>query len=288
MVHHRHHPSPRPTPAHVEIQLLGGFAVEVDGRPTSSHCWNRRSAAALVKILALAPGHQLHREKVMDLLWPDEAPIDCAPKLHKAAHYARKATSSDRTVVLRNDVVHLFPDAVLTVDVVEFERLAKEAVAEDDPMIARRALTWCRGELLPADLYDDWARDRRELLHLRRLDVLRVAAEWRELVELEPTDEDASVQLMYAHIDAGDGAAAGRQYQHLERVLERELGAAPGVEAQRALRDARALPPAEPGHEGAPLPVSALLAELSRLAVRQSALLAELAAAGMSSTALVG
>src|SRR4051812_12636477 len=91
---HRRQPctaaSPMPTrlasaPTAVEITLLGCFGVAADGILTPDRAWPRRSAAALVKVLALAPGHRLHREQVLDLLWPDEAPARSAPRLHKAA-----------------------------------------------------------------------------------------------------------------------------------------------------------------------------------------------------------
>ena len=55
----------------VEIDLLGGFAVRIDGRAVPAAEWRRRQAAALVKLLALAPRRTLHREQVIDALWPD-------------------------------------------------------------------------------------------------------------------------------------------------------------------------------------------------------------------------
>jgi DNA-binding SARP family transcriptional activator len=264
----------------VEIRLLGGFRVTVDGVPAPSSGWTRRTAASLVKILALAPGHRLHREKVMDLLWPDESPAECAPRLHKAAHYARRAAGHADAIVLRNDVVHLFPGADVTIDTVEFERLARVAVNEHDPASARAALSWYRGELLPADQYDDWAVDRRELLHLRRLDVRRVTGEWREVTELDPADEEAHVRVMRTHLGAGDGEAALRQYDHLARVLDRELGVTPGPAAVAARREAEDMVAAE--QDDSPRGVSELLAELSELVNRQTELLAELAAAGVA------
>lgn len=254
----------------VEISVLGGFRVTVAGHQTPGRAWSRRSAAALVKILALAPGHRLHREKMMDLLWPGESPERSAPRLHKAAHFARRAAGSDDAIVLRDDVVWLFPGAHVTVDAVRFEQLARKAVSENDPRLAREALDWYGGELLPADLYEDWAADRRESLHLRQLDVLRVIGEWRELSELDPTNEEAHVELMQRHLDAGDGAAALRQYEHLERVLDRELGVTPGAAAREARAAAANLDDR----------VEVLLAELARLESRQTELLAELQAAG--------
>jgi DNA-binding SARP family transcriptional activator len=55
----------------VEVRLLGGFAVTVDGTCIPADSWRRRSAAALVKLLALAPDGRLHRDRVVDALWPD-------------------------------------------------------------------------------------------------------------------------------------------------------------------------------------------------------------------------
>lgn len=220
--------------AQIAITVMGGFGVVVDGVPTAARGWARRHTAALVKVLALAPGHRLHREQAMDLLWPDAAPAHSAPRLHKAAHYARRATGRRDAVVLRDELVWLFPDCELIVDAIRFEQLARTAVAQDDPQIAREALSWYRGQLLPGDRYADWTMDRRELLQLRQLDVLRVAGQWRELAELDQSDEQAHVQLMRRHLAAGHPAAALRQYEHLERALARNLSATPGTAARSA------------------------------------------------------
>ena len=107
---------------HVDINLLGGFAVVIDGRAVAAHAWSRRSAATLVKLLALRPGRQLPREQVVDLLWPDLLLEQAAPRLHKAAHYARTAVGVPSAVVLAGDVVALLPDAEVVVDVERFDR----------------------------------------------------------------------------------------------------------------------------------------------------------------------
>lgn len=292
---HRHH-----TPRHthpdrgegrqVQINVLGDFRVTVDGVPSPARSWARNTASALVKILALAPGHRLHREKVMDLLWPDEAPEISAPRLHKAAHFARRAAGHHDAVMLREDIVWLFPGAEIVVDAIRFEELARAAVRQNDPLVAREALRWYGGELLPGDPYAEWAADRRELLHLRQLDVLRVAGEWRELAELAPADEEAHVQLMRRHIEAGDGAAAVRQYHHLERMLERDLGVTPGSEVRQVCIEACHMDDHQ-GMTDASTATSArvvdLLAEMAELVNRQRVVLAELSAVGAASPALV-
>ena len=63
----------------VRIDLLGGFALRVDDVVVPAGAWRRRQAATLVKVLALSPGRRLHREQVIDALWPDLGIEDAAP-----------------------------------------------------------------------------------------------------------------------------------------------------------------------------------------------------------------
>lgn len=60
--------------AEVRIELLGGFRVTSEGRAIPEEVWRRRKTAALLKLLALAPRHRLHRDQVMDVLWPELTP----------------------------------------------------------------------------------------------------------------------------------------------------------------------------------------------------------------------
>ena len=59
---------------HVRIDMLGGFSVTVDDVAVPDDAWSRRHAAGLVKLLALARGRRMHREQVVDALWPDLSP----------------------------------------------------------------------------------------------------------------------------------------------------------------------------------------------------------------------
>ena len=88
----------------IHITMLGRFGVTVDTVPVADSHWARRHAAALVKVLALAPGMRMHREQVLDRLWPDDSIDEAAPKLHKAAHFARQAMEVPNAVVLRGDI----------------------------------------------------------------------------------------------------------------------------------------------------------------------------------------
>ena len=60
------------------------------------------------------------------------------------------------------------------------------------------------------------------------VEVLRLAVQWRRLVEVEPCDEEAHQELMRIALRAGNRHAAIRWYGRLRTNLERELGLAPG------------------------------------------------------------
>ncbi|MEO8692958.1 MAG: AAA family ATPase [Acidimicrobiales bacterium] len=220
----------------IHISMLGRFVVTVDAVAVDERNWTRRRAGALVKVLAMAPDRRLHREQIIDLVWPDDTIEEAAPKLHKAAHFARRAIDVPHSVVLRGDNVLLCPDVDVSIDVIQFEDFARRALEHEDIAAAQAALALYAGELLPQDRYEPWAEERSEQLRLRYLDLLRVDARWDTVIELDPSDELAHLALMRRHAANGDRHAALRQFERLDRTLRRELGVAPGREAI-ALRD---------------------------------------------------
>ena len=77
-------------PEAVRVKMLGGFSVRVGSRAIGHNEWRLKNAAALVKLLALAPAHRLHREQVMDLLWPDSGLKAASNSLRRILHSARR------------------------------------------------------------------------------------------------------------------------------------------------------------------------------------------------------
>lgn len=166
----------------VELRLLGGFEVHVDGEPVPATAWTHGRARDLVKLLALAPGHRLPRERVVEELWPRLDPGAGLANLHKAAHHGRRAIGHAGAVVLREGQVMLAPDARVETDVERFE-------ASGEPDVYA-------GELLPEDRYAAGAEEKRAHLRARYLDRLRAAGRWEELAGEEPADEPAQRAVM--------------------------------------------------------------------------------------------
>jgi DNA-binding SARP family transcriptional activator len=128
----------------IDVKLLGGFEVLVDGIPVPSTAWSRRHAASLVKLLALAPGRRLHREQVIEALWPGISLDAAAPRLHKATHYARKALGAT-AVETRAEALWLGADT--NVDVDGFYNLADQALENGALETIEAALAAYRGPL---------------------------------------------------------------------------------------------------------------------------------------------
>ena len=210
----------------IRIQLLGGFAVEVDGVSVGVDAFERRSGANLVQLLALADQSRLHREQVIDRLWPDAALDAGANRLHKAATFARKALGGPDVVVLRQDVVALCPDGTVEVDTAMID-----AATLDDQASVIAAVAAYRGDLLPDEPYADWIADHRERLRARHLAHLRHLGRWTEVVALDPADEEAHLALLREAAEAGDRALARRRFDALATGLA-DLGLEPGPEAR--------------------------------------------------------
>src|SRR5919107_1814297 len=97
--HKRHSSSEGPFP--VRVRLLGGLGVWVGSRAVSEGAWHLRKAASLVKLLALAPNHCLHREQVMEALWPNLGLRAASNNLRQALHVARRTLHPDPSVASR-------------------------------------------------------------------------------------------------------------------------------------------------------------------------------------------
>src|SRR5262245_51626194 len=118
--------------AQLRIYLLGGLRVLVGARQLADGDWHLRKAATLVKLLALAHGHRLHREQLLEMLWPDLDPGAAANNLHRTLHAARRALDPSGITPspylgLQRDLVSLCPAAPLWVDAEAFESAATQA-----------------------------------------------------------------------------------------------------------------------------------------------------------------
>ena len=217
-----------PNPAtHLDVHLLGCFAVFVDHAEIPAQRWPSLRAAQLVQLLCLAPRHRLTREQAIDTLWPDLAPEAGAANLRKAAHHARQALGRHDGISMQGGELELWPDGLVVVDADEFESRARAALQLHDPQRCREVADLYAGDLLPGARYETWTETARERLHACCTDLLRASAQWARLAQLEPGDEPAHRALMTVELAVGNRAAAIRWYAHLREALQRDFGVLP-------------------------------------------------------------
>ena len=233
--------------APVRIAVLGGFRVLRAGVAVPDSAWMRRNAKRLVKLLAIEPTHTLHKEQVIELLWPNYASRVARNHLAKVLHAARSAVDPERTprdqaafLGLREDLIFLNNDRV-RVDCDHFQLLADEALQQQTMRGYVAALRAYTGGLLPEDRYEDWCFERREqLAELRTAllvgsaDVLeqegahaRAIDRLKEVVKEDPTREDVHRRLMKLYAAVGARGLVSRQFEICRTALREELGVTP-------------------------------------------------------------
>jgi predicted ATPase/DNA-binding SARP family transcriptional activator/Tfp pilus assembly protein PilF len=256
---------PRSGAASLEIHILGPFRVAVDGEPVAEDRWQRRQAKTLVKLLALEPHFQAHREVLMDRLWPEAAPDLAANNLNKVIYAARRALEPSLArggdsafIVTRDQHVQLRAPGGLLVDAVEFERRAAEAMAGDRVETCETALALYAGDLLVENRYDEWLDARRDRLRSLRLDLVERLAALHEtrgdawasaallfsVLEVDPFDEGSVRRLMRVLAATGHRDRAFRLYEELVERLRAELDAEPEAETRALAEEIRTAAPA--------------------------------------------
>lgn len=239
-----------PEPRRIEIRLLGPFRARVDGIPVEDRLAKSRKAQVLLQVLAVSPRHRLHREQVCEVLWPHLNLSQATNQLYKALHTARRALEpglpprgDSRFLRSAGCFVELTAPGGVWVDADAFELAAESALRQGSAALAEEALVLYGGDLLPDELYADWAAARRERLRRLRLELLvqaarhdsracppeRALALWRRVLAVDKAHEDAHRAVMEILAATGRRQEALRQFRECQEALRRELDAEPDV-----------------------------------------------------------
>lgn len=233
----------------LRIFLLGGFGVLVNNREIPDDAWRLRKARNLIKLLALEPDHRLHREQILEHLWPERSLDAAANNLRVTLHTARRLLQMSHLnsplVLSQGEFLALDRSQSVWVDVHAFEEAARQC--GNHPQAYHAALDLYAGDLLPDDLYDEWVCERREALRQTHINLLfRLSKLYGErgdtgdaiemlhrLLSSEIAHEETHVELMRLYAESGNRLRALAQYQHLRDALQQELDVEPDQMSQR-------------------------------------------------------
>jgi len=229
----------------LRITLLGDVTITLpDGQPAGP--WERPVARHLVLMLALAPGHQLPRERVSDTLFPRLAPERAAHALSKALTHARSALHERTTGIAILDanraMVRISPDVEVLVDVdVRRQALAAAtalpASERHTALVALRDAAW---DVAPSEPHAEWLDDAREQMRRLHHEVLVACASdadeseaesaWAAVLATDPTDEQAAGELIRRQLASGARDRARRTYERTRKALRDTLQIEPSPE----------------------------------------------------------
>jgi DNA-binding SARP family transcriptional activator len=236
----------------LQINLLGGFRVWISSELVPDQVWKRRKVQTLVKLLALASRHCLHREHLMTLLWPDVEIEAARNNLRQTLHLARQILKKEANSVFgmltdHNGWLCLTHEGEIWVDAKAFETAATNCRQSKDATICQAALSLYTGELLPEDRYEDWVATRRESLRDLYLNLLSELGNmfealgdidqaidiFQQTVAVDPTAEHAHRGLMRLYTIKGYRNRALQQYHRLREILDRELALDPDPDSRK-------------------------------------------------------
>lgn len=237
-------------PLPLTIKTLGGFEVYQGKRLIAHRVWKQRQAGELFHLLLISPQRTLHREQIIEALWPESSLSTAMSAFHQATSALRRALEPDlpekfpsRYLIVREGKVTLHLPPGSEVDFELFEQHCQKGEYEE-------ALALYQGELFPEDRYCDWVTYKREALTHQYLQVLLAVAKQklaagqpvealqacRHILAEDPWHEQAVQIGMQACTQLGDRAGAIRLYRELERNLAKDLDIAPSSEIQALYR----------------------------------------------------
>src|ERR1044072_4200379 len=236
-------------------QLLGRFNVEKGGK---SAAFRTRKTAALLAYLVYYSGRPISKDQLIESLWP-EAGAEKGPQSRRMPASSLSATLAssgwDPLQHIQSDrhTMSASVEGFITA-IQEFRtHLQTARLSKDSPLEASElasAVGLYSGTLL-AGSPEDWvlphALELEEAYAPAACRVLELTSQagdlqsavtiGRQAIAKCPSREDLNVAILKAYVAAGQTAAALRQYEELERMLDDTWGEMPGDEA-RAAREA--------------------------------------------------
>ncbi len=241
----------------LQIFALGRFGLAAGGRSLAVKAWERKQAVTLLKYLVANLGRPIHREALMEFIWPeideDRGWRRLKVTVHSLRHQLRSAgivedivETAGKTYALRRELVW--------VDSETFERCVGEGAALQSQQRWDKALhryeeaqRLYRGDYMEEDIYADWCTAERGRLVEIYLEMLTGMAQChaqagnfteavgvcRTALVRDPGRESFHRRLMEYLVQHGHTDRAMAQYHDCCRLLARELDVEPMPETQR-------------------------------------------------------
>lgn len=236
--------------ATIEIKMLGGFEIRVNGKPVLAQLAQSRKATALVQYLVLRRGERVSHKVLTDTLWAGERSTNPDMALRAILHRFRLMIDAEGLDEMKDCIVtsrgyyQWNPHLDCSVDVFEVNDLSelarKESDAEKRSRIYEQIVNLYDGRLLPQSASEPWVESVSVRLHGQYrtaiLNLLELCKKWGErtrivtlctrALELDPYEERLYLEKIVAletlgrHEEAQDLARRGSAMGCLHHAIE--------------------------------------------------------------------
>lgn len=241
--------------APLRIQTLGHFRVWRDGVEVSSTAWKREKALHLFQffITMRRQTAHLHKEQIIDRLWPDVDFQGGDRDFKVALHTINKVIEPDRKpraesrFIQRHGLTYGLTPSLIWIDADRFEgliALGNQAILDKDEEGAvelyQQALSLYQGDYIPERRYEDWSSAERERLQVLALGLMTTLADaliarnplesirlTQRVLTIDPVWENAYRTQMWAYLQQGNRPMALRTYRQCVEALKEELDVDP-------------------------------------------------------------
>jgi two-component SAPR family response regulator len=253
-------PDTLPSDKRLQIFTLGSFYLAFEGQRIPTAKWGRKQAVTTLKYLMAHLGRPIHREILMEFLWPDDDQDRAWSRLKVIIHSLRqelRATgltgdvieTTNESYVLRREAVwvdsSVFESSVAEGKALQYQQRWSSALQRYE-----HARNLYKGDYLEEDVYADWCMVQREQLREIFLSLLAGMADChselghhseaaqvcRTALVFDPGRESFYRALMehLVRLDRADWAIA--EYQKCQKFLKHEFGMEPMPETERLYR----------------------------------------------------
>lgn len=240
------------------ISCFGRFEVKRLDQPIV--LCRSRSGQTFLRFLIAQDRYRASVDKLMDVLWAQDAPETARHKLQIAASAVRSSLNNGYHcdpgrgyILCKNGFYQINASVTVRTDVDEFLSLwqaGRRAGGSEAIALFERACDLCGGPFLAEDMYADWSSIRREQLKQIYVTMCRSlsrsylelrhyedAVKWTNAILQEDyCDEAAYRQLIQIYAAQGRRSEALQQYYRCEHILFKELGVSPALETTNLLQ----------------------------------------------------
>lgn len=248
----------------MRVMALGGFSMEVDGRPMAQGTFRRKSALDVLRLLAAAEGYTLSRGDLATALWPGVSPRRAAANLRPVLHSLRHDLEPELPPGEASSFIYADRERVglkklqIWIDAAEFTKarasfldLARLGYRDESIRAGQYALGLYRGPFQGDDCRDDRGLAERARLHELFVDLtlgvgraLMAAGDYqsaenafRRALSVESAREELHAALIRLLVNTGRHTDAREQLRRCIRVVRAALGVDPCPETLSLVRE---------------------------------------------------